>query len=171
MLIVNLPTQVREAIGSSDFKPNCAMVALDFLIRHSYIQPDQGRRPQCQLCMVKVKKMNSGKRDGGENDKERLLCRSTMHTEFSSASLFSEPHYVELVEGLHQSLWKAKGCLLRWEFSLYFLFAQAKTSMSDGNPEDWDYKILVRATIRYNLCTCMWKSCKLKEFTVPHIYT
>ncbi|XP_058030039.1 uncharacterized protein LOC131193636 isoform X1 [Ahaetulla prasina] len=48
--------KVKEAIGSSDFKPNCAMVALDFLIRHSYIQPDQ------------------------------------------------EPHYVELVEGLHQSL-------------------------------------------------------------------
>ncbi|XP_007427870.1 nudix hydrolase 20, chloroplastic-like isoform X2 [Python bivittatus] len=48
--------KVREAIGSSDFKPNCAMVALDFLIRHSYIQPDQ------------------------------------------------EPHYVELVEGLHQTL-------------------------------------------------------------------
>ncbi|KAG8129749.1 hypothetical protein E2320_016459 [Naja naja] len=48
--------KVKEAIGSSDFKPNCAMVALDFLIRHSYIQPDQ------------------------------------------------ESHYVELVEGLHQSL-------------------------------------------------------------------
>ncbi|XP_054859968.1 uncharacterized protein LOC129346640 isoform X2 [Eublepharis macularius] len=32
--------KVKEVIGSSDFKPNCAMVALDFLIRHGYIQPD-----------------------------------------------------------------------------------------------------------------------------------
>nr|XP_020653357.1 nudix hydrolase 20, chloroplastic-like isoform X2 [Pogona vitticeps] len=48
--------KVKEAIGSSDFKPNCAMVALDFLIRHGYIQPDE------------------------------------------------EPHYVELVEGLHRTL-------------------------------------------------------------------
>ncbi|XP_061470401.1 uncharacterized protein LOC133379328 isoform X2 [Rhineura floridana] len=48
--------KVKKAIGSSDFKPNCAMVALDFLIRHSYIQPDE------------------------------------------------EPHYVELVEGLHRTL-------------------------------------------------------------------
>ncbi|XP_066469358.1 uncharacterized protein [Tiliqua scincoides] len=48
--------KVKEAIGSADFKPNCAMVALDFLIRHSYIEPDK------------------------------------------------EPHYVELVEGLHRKL-------------------------------------------------------------------
>ncbi|XP_053156696.1 uncharacterized protein LOC128346924 isoform X4 [Hemicordylus capensis] len=48
--------KVKEAIGSSDFKPNCAMVALDFLIRHSYIEPDK------------------------------------------------EPHYVELIEGLHRTL-------------------------------------------------------------------
>nr|XP_028567804.1 uncharacterized protein LOC114587564 isoform X4 [Podarcis muralis] len=48
--------KVKEAIGSPDFKPNCAMVALDFLIRHGYIQPD------------------------------------------------GEPHYVELVEGLHRTL-------------------------------------------------------------------
>uniref|UniRef100_A0A8D0DLH0 Nudix hydrolase domain-containing protein n=1 Tax=Salvator merianae TaxID=96440 RepID=A0A8D0DLH0_SALMN len=48
--------KVKETIGSSDFKPNCAMVALDFLIRHNYIQPDE------------------------------------------------EPHYVELVEGLHHTL-------------------------------------------------------------------
>nr|XP_056705869.1 uncharacterized protein LOC130477814 [Euleptes europaea] len=33
--------KVKEAIVSPDFKPNCAMVALDFLIRHSYIQPDE----------------------------------------------------------------------------------------------------------------------------------
>ncbi|XP_015261659.1 PREDICTED: nudix hydrolase 20, chloroplastic-like isoform X1 [Gekko japonicus] len=48
--------KVKEAIGSPDFKPNCAMVALDFLIRHGYIRPDE------------------------------------------------EPHYVEMVEGLHCTL-------------------------------------------------------------------
>ncbi|KAJ8016615.1 hypothetical protein DPEC_G00009070 [Dallia pectoralis] len=32
--------QVREVLVSDDFKPNCAMVVLDFLIRHGYIQPD-----------------------------------------------------------------------------------------------------------------------------------
>ncbi|XP_077185509.1 uncharacterized protein LOC143833503 [Paroedura picta] len=48
--------KVKEAIGSSDFKPNSAMVALDFLIRHGYIQPDE------------------------------------------------EPHYIEMVEGLHRAL-------------------------------------------------------------------
>nr|XP_028567810.1 uncharacterized protein LOC114587564 isoform X9 [Podarcis muralis] len=58
--------KVKEAIGSPDFKPNCAMVALDFLIRHGYIQPDGGRLQE----------------KGG----------------------LSEPHYVELVEGLHRTL-------------------------------------------------------------------
>ncbi|XP_074926891.1 uncharacterized protein LOC116817287 [Chelonoidis abingdonii] len=47
--------EVKDAIISGDFKPNCALVALDFLIRHGHIQPDH------------------------------------------------EPHYTELVEGLHQS--------------------------------------------------------------------
>uniref|UniRef100_A0A8C7HC27 Thiamin pyrophosphokinase 2 n=1 Tax=Oncorhynchus kisutch TaxID=8019 RepID=A0A8C7HC27_ONCKI len=32
--------KVKELLISDDFKPNCAMVVLDFLIRHSYIQPD-----------------------------------------------------------------------------------------------------------------------------------
>ncbi|KAJ8257243.1 hypothetical protein GJAV_G00183500 [Gymnothorax javanicus] len=32
--------QAREALVSEDFKPNSAMVLLDFLIRHSFIQPD-----------------------------------------------------------------------------------------------------------------------------------
>nr|XP_003216756.2 PREDICTED: nudix hydrolase 20, chloroplastic [Anolis carolinensis] len=35
--------KVKEAIGSPDFKPNCSMVALDFLFRHSYILPDEER--------------------------------------------------------------------------------------------------------------------------------
>ncbi|XP_050784092.1 uncharacterized protein LOC127036860 [Gopherus flavomarginatus] len=47
--------EVKDAITSGDFKPNCALVALDFLIRHGHIQPDH------------------------------------------------EPHYTELVEGLHRS--------------------------------------------------------------------
>lgn len=34
--------KVKELLISDDFKPNCAMVVLDFLIRHSYIQPDTG---------------------------------------------------------------------------------------------------------------------------------
>ncbi|XP_010897045.1 thiamin pyrophosphokinase 2 isoform X2 [Esox lucius] len=34
--------EVKEVLVSDDFKPNCAMVVLDFLIRHSYIQPDTG---------------------------------------------------------------------------------------------------------------------------------
>uniref|UniRef100_A0A8C4XCU8 Nudix hydrolase 20, chloroplastic-like n=1 Tax=Erpetoichthys calabaricus TaxID=27687 RepID=A0A8C4XCU8_ERPCA len=36
--------KVKEAIVSTDFKPNCAMVALDFLIRHSYLSPDSAPR-------------------------------------------------------------------------------------------------------------------------------
>uniref|UniRef100_A0A8D0GNL5 Nudix hydrolase domain-containing protein n=1 Tax=Sphenodon punctatus TaxID=8508 RepID=A0A8D0GNL5_SPHPU len=36
--------KVKEAIGTADFKPNCAMVALDFLIRHGQIHPDQEPR-------------------------------------------------------------------------------------------------------------------------------
>ncbi|XP_069503563.1 uncharacterized protein [Ambystoma mexicanum] len=35
--------KVKEAIATSDFKPNCALVVLDFLVRHSFIQPDQER--------------------------------------------------------------------------------------------------------------------------------
>ncbi|XP_053551348.1 uncharacterized protein LOC128642603 [Bombina bombina] len=33
--------KVIEAIAEDDFKPNCALVVLDFLIRHGYIQPDK----------------------------------------------------------------------------------------------------------------------------------
>lgn len=32
--------KVKELLASEDFKPNCAMVVLDFLIRHSFIEPD-----------------------------------------------------------------------------------------------------------------------------------
>ncbi|XP_029102201.1 thiamine pyrophosphokinase 2 isoform X1 [Scleropages formosus] len=32
--------QVKEVLVSEDFKPNSAMVVLDFLIRHSYVHPD-----------------------------------------------------------------------------------------------------------------------------------
>lgn len=34
--------QVKDLIATEDFKPNCAMVVLDFLIRHSFIEPDTG---------------------------------------------------------------------------------------------------------------------------------
>ncbi|XP_057681315.1 thiamin pyrophosphokinase 2 [Corythoichthys intestinalis] len=33
--------KVKELIATEDFKPNCAMVVLDFLIRHSFIEPDR----------------------------------------------------------------------------------------------------------------------------------
>ncbi|CAL9703735.1 unnamed protein product [Knipowitschia caucasica] len=33
--------QVRELLATEDFKPNSAMVVLDFLIRHSLIHPDK----------------------------------------------------------------------------------------------------------------------------------
>lgn len=32
--------KVKELLATDDFKPNSAMVVLDFLIRHSYIDPD-----------------------------------------------------------------------------------------------------------------------------------
>ncbi|KAI4897154.1 hypothetical protein NFI96_015198 [Prochilodus magdalenae] len=32
--------KVKELLASEEFKPNCAMVVLDFLIRHSVIEPD-----------------------------------------------------------------------------------------------------------------------------------
>ncbi|XP_054465584.1 thiamin pyrophosphokinase 2 [Anoplopoma fimbria] len=32
--------KVKELLVTDDFKPNCAMVVLDFLIRHSFIDPD-----------------------------------------------------------------------------------------------------------------------------------
>lgn len=32
--------KVKELLATDDFKPNCAMVVLDFLIRHSIIEPD-----------------------------------------------------------------------------------------------------------------------------------
>ncbi|KAI3357462.1 hypothetical protein L3Q82_015498, partial [Scortum barcoo] len=32
--------RVKELLPTDDFKPNCAMVVLDFLIRHSFIDPD-----------------------------------------------------------------------------------------------------------------------------------
>lgn len=34
--------QVKELLATDDFKPNSAMVVLDFLIRHSFIEPDTG---------------------------------------------------------------------------------------------------------------------------------
>ncbi len=34
--------QVKDLLVSEEFKPNCAMVVLDFLIRHAIIEPDSG---------------------------------------------------------------------------------------------------------------------------------
>ncbi|XP_078520858.1 uncharacterized protein LOC144785877 isoform X2 [Lissotriton helveticus] len=33
--------KVKETIATTDFKPNCALVVLDFLIRHGFLDPDQ----------------------------------------------------------------------------------------------------------------------------------
>ncbi|KAJ1095708.1 hypothetical protein NDU88_000866 [Pleurodeles waltl] len=33
--------KVKETIATTDFKPNCALVVLDFLVRHGFIDPDQ----------------------------------------------------------------------------------------------------------------------------------
>ncbi|XP_038577559.1 thiamin pyrophosphokinase 2 isoform X4 [Micropterus salmoides] len=38
--------EVKDLIATEDFKPNCAMVVLDFLIRHSFIEPDTEPRYQ-----------------------------------------------------------------------------------------------------------------------------
>lgn len=35
-------SQVKDLLVSEEFKPNCAMVVLDFLIRHAIIEPDSG---------------------------------------------------------------------------------------------------------------------------------
>jgi len=37
-----LCSQVKDLLVSEEFKPNCAMVVLDFLIRHAIIEPDSG---------------------------------------------------------------------------------------------------------------------------------
>lgn len=34
--------QIKELVASDNFKPNSAMVVLDFLIRHSFLEPDTG---------------------------------------------------------------------------------------------------------------------------------
>ncbi|XP_016282607.1 uncharacterized protein LOC100032319 isoform X4 [Monodelphis domestica] len=38
-----LDNLVREAVSSGSFKPNCALVVLDFLLRHGLLHPDQGK--------------------------------------------------------------------------------------------------------------------------------
>ena len=35
-------SQVKELIATNEFKPNCALVLLDFFIRHGTIDPDTG---------------------------------------------------------------------------------------------------------------------------------
>ena len=34
--------QVKEKIATDEFKPNCALVVLDFMIRHGLVTPDSG---------------------------------------------------------------------------------------------------------------------------------
>ena len=35
--------QVKDEIATDDFKPNCALVVLDFLIRNGFVSPDNGK--------------------------------------------------------------------------------------------------------------------------------
>ena len=34
--------QVKNKLATDDFKPNCALVVLDFMIRHGFVSPDNG---------------------------------------------------------------------------------------------------------------------------------
>lgn len=75
--------QVKELLATDDFKPNSAMVVLEFLIRHSFIEPDTGL---CKMSSVEF------------NDLIRH-CTSVDRMLF-----ISEPYYQEFVTGLHQTL-------------------------------------------------------------------
>ncbi|XP_060929919.1 thiamin pyrophosphokinase 2 isoform X1 [Limanda limanda] len=44
--------KVKELLATDDFKPNSAMVVLDFLIRHSFIEPDTGSLPMIVLYFI-----------------------------------------------------------------------------------------------------------------------
>lgn len=41
--------QLKELIISPEFKFNCALVCLDFLIRHGHIHPDDGRNEKAVM--------------------------------------------------------------------------------------------------------------------------
>lgn len=74
--------QVKELLATDDFKPNSAMVVLDFLIRHSLVEPDTG------LWRSSVR---GSAGDGRDQSVDAFL-------------FLSEPHYQEFVAGLHQTL-------------------------------------------------------------------
>lgn len=48
--------QLKEAIIRDDFKPNCAVAVLDFLIRHGFITPEQGK--YSSVCFFTFFKVN-----------------------------------------------------------------------------------------------------------------
>lgn len=72
---------MKELLATDDFKPNSAMVVLDFLIRHSYIDPDTGLWVFAK-CPVK----------------KPAHCLSSLFV------IISEPYYQDFVTGLHQIL-------------------------------------------------------------------
>lgn len=96
---------MKELIVSEQFKPNCAMVVLDFLIRHSVIEPDSGglqvsfglqrfifdhcdALQHASVCFV-------------------LDVAALLHSVCETVLFFfppSEPYYQEFVAGLHRSL-------------------------------------------------------------------
>ena len=73
---------MKELLATDDFKPNCAMVVLDFLIRHSFIEPDTG------LC----------------TSLDSMIKSADFKSCVDLLLLISEPYYQEFVAGLHQTL-------------------------------------------------------------------
>ena len=45
---------MKEKIATDDFKPNCALVVLDFMIRHGLVTPDNGEVVVSMICYFVV---------------------------------------------------------------------------------------------------------------------
>ena len=41
---------MKEKIATDEFKPNCALVVLDFMIRHGLVTPDNGEVVASIIC-------------------------------------------------------------------------------------------------------------------------
>ena len=45
---------MKEKIATDEFKPNCALVVLDFMIRHGLVTPDNGEVVASIICYFVV---------------------------------------------------------------------------------------------------------------------
>lgn len=45
---------MKEKIATDEFKPNCALVVLDFMIRHGLVTPDNGEVVASRICYFVV---------------------------------------------------------------------------------------------------------------------